>query len=420
MSSLAILGGTPVRRPVAEGGQPFPGWPESGPEEAEALAGVLQSRRWGRHGEGEIERFERRFAELHGAHFGLAVTSGTVALRVALMACGIEAGDEVIVPPYTFLATATAVVECNAIPVFVDIEPESYNLDPTLLAAAITPRTRAIMPVHFAGLPADMDAILAVAAPRRIAVIEDAAHAHGGQYRGRPVGALGAVGCFSFQSSKNLNSGEGGAVLTNDERLYDAARAFHNCGRRPEGLWYEHHVISGNYRITEFQAALLNAQLDRFAEQAGRREVNGTALARRIAQIPGLMVQAPRGDAAGTRHTYHLFLFRYDSAVYGVPKDVYIQAVRAEGIPLDGGYPVPLHRQPLFQDLAFGPYTAYRHTRPDLDYTQVRCPVAEYACSAEALWIYQSALLGSPDDLDDIAAALEKVYEQRAALRSVR
>ncbi|MEW6253803.1 MAG: DegT/DnrJ/EryC1/StrS family aminotransferase, partial [Planctomycetota bacterium] len=453
--------------------------PECGPAEEVALARVLASRKWGRFGEGEIERFERRFAEMHGVRFALAVTSGTVALRVALMAIGIEAGDEVIVPPYTFLATATAVVECNAVPVFVDIEPESYNLDPALVEAAITPRTRAIIPVHFAGLPADMDAINAIAArenerrgcaggplpdgrgsdrtlpygrvsyrplpdsrgsDRSIAVIEDAAHAHGGRYKGRPVGGLGNLACFSFQSSKNLTSGEGGAVLTNDERLYEAARTFHNCGRRPEGAWYAHYAISGNYRITELQAALLNAQLDRFPEQAARRTANGDELARRIAGIPGLTPQRSahersgqagerqrsgqageqqRSGQAGDRNTYHLFLFRYDPAVYGVPKDVYIRALRAEGVPLDGGYPAPLHHQPLFRDLLFGPYTAYRQTRPDLDYRSVRCPVAERACADEALWIYQSALLGPPEDVADIAAALEKVYANRAGLKQV-
>ncbi len=424
---LAILGGRPVREAS------FPDWPVSGPQEEAADARVLRSRRWGRFGDGEIERFERRFAELHGARFGLAVTSGTVALRVALMALGIEAGDEVIVPPYTFLATATAVIECNAIPIFVDIERESYNLDPRLLEAAITRRTRAIIPVHFAGLPADMDGITEITARHGIGVVEDAAHAHGGRYHGQPVGALGHVSCFSFQSSKNLNSGEGGALLTNDQRLYDAARSFHNCGRREDGPWYEHHVISGNYRITELQAALLNAQLDRVPEQAHRRQQNGDRLAERVARIPGLRPQRSRSDAqphaakaetcagteAGDRHTYHLFLFRYDPAVYGVAKDIYVRALQAEGIPLSVGYPVPLHRQPLFQKLMFGPYTEYRRTRPELDYREVRCPVAEYGCAAEAVWLYQSVLLGTERDVDDIAVALEKVYANRAELKNV-
>jgi len=405
---LAILGGLPVRK------QPYPGWPVLGEPEEQALLRVLRSRRWGRHGQGEIERFEERFAHLHGAACGLAVTSGTVALRVALMAIGIQAGDEVIVPPYTFLATATAVIEANATPIFVDIQPDTYNLDPQSIQPAITPRTRAIIPVHLAGLPADMDAILEIARRHGLCVIEDAAHAHGAQYRGRAVGSLGDLACFSFQSSKNVSSGEGGMVLTSDPELFDRARAFHDCGRRPAGAWYEHHVISGNYRMTEFQAALLNCQLDRLEEQFARREANGRYLAERLGRIPGLILQT--GRTAHVRHAYHLFIFRFDPAVYGVPKRVLIEALKAEGIPASEGYPVPLHRQPLFVNRAFGPYTGCLAGRPELDYGRVSCPVAEAACE-QAGWLYQSVLLGSQSDMDDVVRAFGKLHEHRDELK---
>jgi len=409
--ALAILGGSPVRT------APFPRWPVYGSEDEAALLRVLQSRKWGRHGDGELERFEARFAARHGAKHCVAVANGTVALRVALMAIGIQAGDEVIVPPYTFLATATAVVESNATPIFVDIQPDTFNLDPALIEAAITPRTRAIIPVHIAGLPADMDAINAIARRHNLYVIEDAAHAHGATYQDRPVGSLGHLSCFSFQASKNLNSGEGGAVLTSDDPLYEIARSFHNCGRLPHGAWYEHHIISGNYRLTEFQAALLSTQFDRLDEQFARRAANGDNLAARLACVPGITPQRPRDFAA--RHAYHLLLFHYAPQVYGVSKLTWLRALRAEGVPASEGYLLPLHRQPVFRDLAFGPYTGYKSARPDLDYNRASCPVAERMCADEAGWLYQSVLLGTQADMDDVVRAFTKIYECRAELRDV-
>ena len=219
------------------------------------------------------------------------MVNGTVSLRVALLAAGIEAGDEVIVPPYTFLATATAVVEANATPIFADIELDNFNLDPRAIEAAITPRTKAVIPVHMGGLPVNMDAILDIARRHRLTVIEDAAHAHGAAYRGRRVGAIGQLGSFSFQSTKNLTSGEGGIILTNDDELAERCRSIHNCGRIAGGAWYEHHVMSGNYRLGEFQGAILNAQLTRFDAQAETRERNGKHLAERLAQLPGVVPQ---------------------------------------------------------------------------------------------------------------------------------
>jgi len=263
------------------------------------------------------------------------VTSGTVALRIALLASDIRAGDEVIVPPYTFLATATAVVESNAIPVFVDIDPDTFDIDPAAVEAAITERTRAIIPVHLGGLPARMDDILEIAKRRRLTVIEDAAHAHGAAYKGRRVGALGNLGCFSFQSSKNLTSGEGGIVVTDDDELAVRVRSIHNCGRRPGGEWYEHCEISGNYRLGEFQGAVLNAQFDRFDDQAACREDNGQYLTAQLQEIPGIAPQVRDDDC--TRHGYHLFPFRVDPEAFGVPRDVFVEALAAEGIPARAG-----------------------------------------------------------------------------------
>lgn len=411
MAHLAALGGTPVRT------RSFPKWPEFGPPEEAALRRALHGPYWGLFGRGEIERFQQRFAACQQTRYAVAVANGTVALRMALLAAGIAAGDEVIVPPYTFIATASAVVECNATPVFADVEPDTFNLDPAAVAAAITPRTRAIIPVHMGGLPADMDALAEIARRHDLVLIEDAAHAHAAEYKGRRTGSLGHLGCFSFQSSKNLTCGEGGAVLTSDAALHESVRSIANCGRRPEGPWYAHHVISGNYRITEFQAALLNAQLDRLEEQAQRRERNARALTLRLAQIPGIRPQAL--PPYPVRHAYHLYLLRYDPDVFGAPRAAFLSALKAEGIPASEGYPVPLYEQPLFTNRAFGPYSSCLASRPGFRYADVACPGSARLCRTEGVWLYQSLLLGPPEDMDDIANAFEKLYNHRGELATL-
>ena len=404
--ALAILGGTPVRT------RPFGTWPIFGAPEEEGLLRTLRSGQWGKLQGPEVAEFERRFAAMHGAKHAIGVVNGTVSLRIALMAAGIKAEDEVIVPPYTFLATATAVVEANAVPVFADIDLETFNLDPRALEAAITPRTRAIIPVHMGGQPADMDAIMAIARRHDLVVIEDAAHAHAALYGQRPAGSIGHLGSFSFQSTKNLTSGEGGIVITSDDQLAEACRSIHNCGRIAGGLWYEHHVMAGNYRLGEFQGAILNAQLDHLESQTQTRDNNGQYLAARLSRLPGIHPQ--KRPAACTRHSYHLFLFRIDAAAFGAPRGAVLRALEAEGIPVSGGYAVPLYRQPLFLNRAFGPYLP--NAVRTLDYGKVRCPNCEKICGEQGAWLEQSLFLGPQADMDDIATAFEKVYEQRGAL----
>ena len=334
------------------------------PEEEHRLLRVLRSGNWGRLDGSEVSEFEERFAAMHGCRHGIAVVNGTVSLRIALLAAGIQAEDEVIVPPYTFVSTATAVLEANAIPVFADIDLHTFNLDPRAVEAAITPRTRAIIPVHFAGQPADMDAIMALAADRGILVLEDAAHAHGATYRGRPAGSLGHIASFSFQSSKNLTAGEGGIITTNDDALAAACRSIHNCGRVPEGVWYEHHVVSGNYRLGEFQGAVLNCQLDRLEEQTATRDRNGRRLAARLAALPGLHPQARPAEC--TRHSHHLFMLRIDPAEFGASRAAVLEALQAEGIPCSAGYGYSLPDQPLFRNKAFGPFLPQASATPRL------------------------------------------------------
>jgi dTDP-4-amino-4,6-dideoxygalactose transaminase len=402
---LALFGGLPVRT------KPFTAWPVFGLAEAEGLLRALHSGKWGRLDGDEVSRFEARFAAMHGCRHGVAVASGTVALRIALLAAGIRAEDEVIVPPYTFVATASAVIEANATPVFADVDPDTFNLDPAAVAGAVTPRTKAIIPVHFAGMPAAMEAITNIARERGLLVIEDAAHAHGALYRDRPAGSLGHLAIFSFQSSKNLTAGEGGIITTNDEALAEACESIHNCGRVRGGVWYEHHVVSGNYRLGEFQGAILNCQLERLEEQARTRDANGQYLASRLSALPGLHPQA-RSEWC-TRHAYHLFMMRLDPAVFGAPRAGVLRALEAEGIPCSGGYGFSLPAQPLFRDHVYGPYLPGAAAR--LDYSASRCPTSDAICG-QAIWLGQNLLLGDRSDIEDIAGAFEKVHAHRNAL----
>lgn len=376
---------------------------------------VIRSGKWGRLDGAHVQRFEREFARYQEAQYAVAVVNGTVSLRVALLAAGLEAGDEVIVPPYTFLATATAVVEVNGTPIFVDVEPDTCNLDASKIEAAITSRTRAIIPVHFAGQPVDLDRIMDIARRHHLVVIEDAAHAHGAMYKGRKVGALGDFGSFSFQSSKNLTSGEGGCVLTNNPAYAERCQAFHNCGRLPNSAWYEHHLIGGNCRLSELQGALLLAQLIRLEEQTIRRDENGRLLTAQLTDIPGIRPHT-RGHGE-TRHAYHLYGFRYDATAFdGVSRERFLEALRAEGVPAVAGYPRGLYAQPLFANHSFGPYTGWKNARQSLPYEPANFPVCEQLCH-DACWITQGTLLGERADMRDIADATRKVYEHRAQLR---
>jgi dTDP-4-amino-4,6-dideoxygalactose transaminase len=406
MPALALFGGSPIRT------RPFTAWPVFGTEEEDRLLRVLRSGNWGRLDGTEVSEFEERFARMHGCGHGIAVVNGTVALRIALLAAGIKAEDEVIVPPYTFVATATAVLEANAIPVFADIDLHTFNLDPAAVEAAVTPRTRAIVPVHFAGQPADMDAIMELAAPRGILVLEDAAHAHGASYRGRPAGSLGHIASFSFQSSKNLTAGEGGIITTNDDALAAACRSIHNCGRVPDGVWYEHHVVSGNYRLGEFQGAVLNCQLDRLEAQTATRDRNGRRLASRLKWLPGLHPQKHPPEC--TRHSHHLFMLRIDPAEFGASRASVLDALTAEGIPCSAGYGYSLPDQPLFRNKAFGPFLPQASAR--LDYSASRCPNSDVICREQGLWLGQNLLLGTDQDIDDIVRAFEKVHAHRDEL----
>ena len=403
--TLAIDGGTPVRS------RPWPRWPIFDETEEQAILEVVRSGKWWSVEGTKVREFEEAFARFQDAQFAVCVTNGTAALEVALRAAHIGCGDEVIVPPYTFIATATAVLSVGATPVFVDVEEESLNIDPTKIEEAITPRTRAIIPVHIAGCPADMDGVLEIARKHNLLVIEDAAQAHAAEWKGTKVGAIGDMGCFSFQASKNLNAGEGGAVLTNNPHWADQVWSVHNVGRVRGGRWYEHHVLGSNFRMTEFQAAILLAQLKRLPEQTERRTQNAHRLTEMLSQIPG--IRPPRPDPRVTRHAYHLYIFRYDKNHFGGrPREDFLKALNAEGIPCSAGY-VPLYKERVFLNRPISKDLCQLSTLKD--YSKVQCPVCERACYEEAVWLYQNMLLGDERDIEDIATAVAKV--QRAFTR---
>jgi dTDP-4-amino-4,6-dideoxygalactose transaminase len=399
MSSLAISGGTPVRT------APFPTWPVFGSADEKALTDVLHSGRW--FMADRLATFEKAFAQYQEAEFGVAVSSGTTALQIALEAAGVGIGDEVIVPAYTFIATASAVALIGAVPVFVDIEPGSYNIDPDAVEAAITERTRAVVAVHIAGRPANLDRLTALAQKHNIRLIEDAAQAHAAAWKGKRVGAIGDLGTFSFQASKNLNAGEGGFITSSNRELAERAWSLHNCGRSRQGAWYEHALVGSNYRLSEFQAGLLLSQLESLDEQTQRRTRNGQALGKLLDGIEGISPTEP--DKRVTTHAYHLFIMRYRSEAFkGVSRNRFIEALQKEGIPCSSGY------QPLYREAAFASrFADYPLASPYFagkpDYSAVHCPVTERVCAEEAIWLTQNMLLGEESDMADIAAAIKKI-----------
>jgi perosamine synthetase len=408
----ALLGGHPVRR------APFPTWPVADAREEEALVELVRSGKWFRGD--QVAAFESAYAALTGAQHCLATANGTSALITSLAALGIGPGDEVIVPPYTFVATVNAVLLLHALPVFVDSDRETFQIDASRMEAAFTPRTRAIIPVHLGGAAADLDTITKTVGERDIAIVEDACQAHLAEWRGRKVGTYGRTGCFSFQASKNLNSGEGGAILTDDEALIEACYRFHNNsrGRRSTGSDFTYRRAGANLRMTEFQAALLLAQMTRLEAQSQTREQNAAYLTSLLREIPGI---APARMYEGcTRNAYHLYMFRYDpSGFAGLPRAVVLNALAAEGVPASPGYS-PLNREPFLAEALAGRgfQAIYGRSRLDAWREQNRCPENDQLC-AEAVWLTQTMLLGPRRDMDQIADAVRKVQAGASDLARV-
>jgi len=412
MSKLSILGGEPVRD-IKE--KPWPCWPVFGEEERRNLLSVFESGKWW-YGE-KVKKFEEEFALFQNAKYGISCTNGTAALEIGLLSCGIGPGDEVIVPPYTFIATASSVLKVNAIPVFADIEIQTGNLDPKDVEKKITEKTKGIISVHLAGLPCDMDALNELAEKYNLKIIEDACHSWGSKWKGKGTGALGDCGAFSFQMSKNITSGEGGILLTDNQDIAEIARSYSNCGRGKEKPWYEHYLLGDNLRMTEFQAAILLGQLTRLESQTTRREENAKYLDENLKDFPGIKI-VPR-DKRVTRRAYHFYIFRFIEEEWGIKRELFIKAISAEGIPVSSGYPFPLYKNPLFQKKGTGPEfcpISCPYYGKEIDYSEVYCPNAEKLCK-QAIWVSHPVLLAEKEDMRDIINAIEKIHKNKEELK---
>jgi dTDP-4-amino-4,6-dideoxygalactose transaminase len=402
MSALALLGGEKAKS------KPFPIWPHYDEAEERALKQVLESRIWWRTPGTKTLEFEQAFAKFHGARHGIAVTNGTAALEVTMAGLGIGAGDEVILPDFTFVATASAVLFANAFPVLVDVDPETYCINPDLVEEAITPKTKAVIAVHMGGHPADLDRLKKITDRRKLALIEDSSHAHASEWKGKRIGTFGVAGTFSFQSSKLMTAGEGGIIVSNDEKFERQARSVHDCGRMPGEWFYSHFIYGSNYRLSEWQGAVLQAQLGRLDEQTMVRHRNARLLDRLLGTIPGIRPQ--KLDDRCTRNGQYAYIFHVNKKEFaGIATDRFIAAMNAEGIPNQASYP-PLHQLHMFRNGEYRKRLCGKQAKQRHAFLKRRFPATQRA-AWETVWIPQPALLGDEEDVEEIAASLSKIQK---------
>ena len=400
MSKLAIQGGLPVRT------EPWPPWPVHDEREEKAAVEAVRRGDWGGYPMPNFyaKRFAEAFAAFHGAKFGQCVANGTIALEVALQAMGVEPGAEVIVPAYTFEGTAAAALFSGCAPVFVDVEPDTYCIDPEAVEAAITDKTQAIIPVHLAMRFADMDRLGAIAEKHGLKILEDCAHAHGGKWKGQGAGSIGDAGAFSFQTSKLMTAGEGGMILTSDPEILDAAHALTNCGRERHDKAHDARVVGHNYRMTDIQAAILEVQLTRLEDQHARRAVNMAVLNEELPKIEGLSTL--KSDERITTVAAYQYVFKYDASAFGgLHRDAFVAALNAEGVPCDGQFYEAIYNSPIFR-MDAARYPAWAATGRDVD-----CPVAWRAGYEEAVWMSHHLFLGEKKDAEQIVEAIRKVAD---------
>jgi dTDP-4-amino-4,6-dideoxygalactose transaminase len=422
MSELAILGGTPTRT------EPYPPWPVHDERDITAVTTVIKSGRWGGHPYPgpQTAEFVRRFAELQGGGYPVAMVNGTVTMEVALRAANVGWGDEVIVPAYTFQATAAAPMAAGAIPVIVDIDPETYCIDARAVEAAITSRTRAVIPVHLGAQMADMDAIMEIAERRNLIVVEDCAHAHGAKWRGRGAGTIGHFGSFSLQSSKILTAGEGGVLLCRTAQLAARAASIIDCGRphaeaAPHSEVGSHgeaertFTMGANYRLPELQSALGIVAIERFPEQARQREEMAAYLEESLSEVPG--VRLLKRDPRHTTRSFYRYIFAIQRQVFGAERDVVCYALAAEGIPCWVGYEA-MHHYELFQpSLSRLPVPSAFPEKFAFD--EMHLPEAERACKHEAVWLDECVFRAGRQGVDDAVAALGKIQAHAAELAAL-
>ncbi|WP_257348952.1 DegT/DnrJ/EryC1/StrS family aminotransferase [Pseudalkalibacillus decolorationis] len=386
---------------------PYPTWPISGELEKQILEDVINSGKWGGSGgsnipdyEAKLPEFEKKFALFQDASHGVSVVNGTLAITVALQAVGVKPYDEVIMPSYTFIATATSALLFGAIPVFVDVEEQSLLIDPEEVEKAVTSKTKAIVAVHIGGTPADLDRLRQIADKYNLALIEDAAQAVGSEWKGRGVGAIGDIGTFSFQSSKNLTSGEGGIILSNNKQLADKAWSIANVGRVRDGAWYQHDEIGWNLRMTELQAAVLLGQMTRLEKQVERRNQNAKLLNDLLNTIEGIHLF--KQDPRVTRNGHHLYMFYLDRTLSEqIDKPDFVKKLGLEGIPSATGYTALNRYKSIIQSIR-------DWTGEERIYN---CPVAERMGDQQTIWITQTVLLSDEEGIYDAAKAVKKVVQ---------
>ncbi|MEN8230653.1 MAG: DegT/DnrJ/EryC1/StrS family aminotransferase [Bacteroidota bacterium] len=412
-SDLAINGGKPVRT------NGWLKWPVWNTDAEKPMLEVLRSGNWYRGNGTKGNEFEKKYADLIGIKRVIATASGTAALETALHVMGVDAGDEVITSPYTFIATYNVVFNQKALPVFADTDQETFNINPNKIEEKITERTRAILPVHILGLPADMNRINAIAKKNDLVVIEDACQAWLAEYEGKKCGTLGDIGCFSFQNSKHIPSGEGGAIVGNDDAIMDLCQSYHNCGRafgKTMSEFRGYPFRGGNKRLAEFQSVILMSQMKRAISDADKRLENALYLDSKLKEIPGIIPYKLTDGA--TRSAYHLYPFRYKKEHFDdLPREKFLAALSAEGIPCSGGYGQQYFDglieealnsrgyKRLFSEQRLNRYREELHHLPDND-----------QLTREAVWFSQSMLLADRKDMDDIIHAIQKIYENRKQL----
>jgi dTDP-4-amino-4,6-dideoxygalactose transaminase len=415
VGKLAITGGEPLRK------TPFTAWPVGGKEEAAALQDVLTSTKWGGQpfpGKHALA-FAKKFAELHAVKYAQCVNTGTVAIQASLKAIGIKPGDEVIVPAYTWEGTVGPVLLVNAVPIFVDVDPDTYCLDAKLIEQAITPRTKAILPVHLGMRFADMDEILRIAAKHNIKVVEDCAHAHGGMWKGKGAGSMGDLGAFSFQSSKLITSGEGGAVISNNLEYMEIVQSYINAGRASLTDQFHHRIVGFNYRLGEFQAAVLGPQLDRLPQQSLIREKNMKHFESRLQNTVAIGLLKP--DPRITRLAPYGYVFKYfTDKAENIPRAAFVAAMQLEGVHCDGLFYEPVYKSSLFPvDPTDLPALSWGREKPLDLRSMFSCPQSERAAYHEAVWFPHQHFLGPAKDIDDIADAVEKILANIEELRGL-
>jgi len=406
-AKLAIEGG----RLITKSKFPDP-YPLIGKEEADAVLGVLRSKKLLGYPGPRIQEFERKFAEYHGAKHAIATSCGTSALALALYSAGVGFGDEVIVPPYTFIASASSVLMCNAVPVFSDIDPDTMTIDPAKVEEKITSRTKAVMPVHLYGQPCDMDPLNEVAKSHGLLVIEDCAQAHSAAYKGGLVGTLGDVGCFSFQISKNMMTGEGGMIITGRDDIAEKARLLRHQG----AAGYEVAQMGMRVDMTEMQAALGIVQLRKLDGFTRKRIRSAAHLTAKLRGIPGIR---PPAVPSYAKNVYHIYVWQIDDERLGTSKEQFVKALRGEGIPATPIYTRPLYDEPIFRDkVGRGRGFPFRNLEREghgIEYRKGSCPNAERVCRS-AVGVYLSPAY-TRRELDWIAKATRKVAEAYVSMR---